>query len=37
MNTCKVHKNSAEQAVITSAVMCTKDIELYISMLTCPR
>ncbi len=37
MNTCKVHINSAEQTVTTSAVMCTKDIELYISMLTCPR
>jgi hypothetical protein len=37
MNTYKVHINHVEQTVITSAVLCTKDVELYISMLICPR
>jgi hypothetical protein len=37
INTCKIILKNAEQTTTTHGVACTKDIELYISMLVCPR
>ena len=37
VNTCKVIIRNANQPTTSNGVSCTKDIELYIFMLTCPR
>jgi hypothetical protein len=37
INTCKARISNAGQTVTTNAVLCTKDVELHIFMLTCTR
>ncbi len=37
INTCKARIHKAEQTVTTSSVLCTKDVDLYVLMLTCAR
>jgi hypothetical protein len=37
LNTCKVIIKNTDQPIVSKGVSCTKDVELYIFMLTCPR
>jgi hypothetical protein len=37
LNTCKVIIKNDNQATTSKGVLCTNDVELHISMLTCPR
>ena len=36
-NTCKARIKVGEQIVMSNAVLCTKDVDLHIFLLTCPR
>jgi hypothetical protein len=37
LNTCKVIIKNNDRTAVSRGVLCTSDIELHISMLTCPR
>jgi hypothetical protein len=36
MNICRAQVNRERRTITTRAVLCTKDVELYVLMLTCP-
>jgi hypothetical protein len=37
VNTCRARIDFDGQIVMSSAVLCTKDVELHVFMLICPR